>query len=439
MKKVLIITYYWPPSGGAGVQRWLKFVKYLREFDWEPVVYTPKNPEAPAIDHSLEKDIPKDLTVIKTKIWEPYSAYKRFVGRKKEDSIKAGFLSEKKNPSLTEKISVWIRGNLFIPDARKFWIKPSVKFLVDYLTKNPVDAVISTGPPHSMHMIALGIKKKLKIPWLADFRDPWTNIDFYDQLMLTKRSDKMHRKLEFEVLDRANKIVTVSHHWAMDFEKLCSKKVEVVTNGFDPDDFMTLEYKKPEKFELVHLGSMNKDRNPENLWKALSGLCRENEALKKDLKINFIGQTDYSVFESLGKYDLTDHAEKIDYLPHQKAMEISANAVVLLLPLNNTPNVDGIIPGKLFEYLALQRPILCIGPEDGDSAKIIRECNTGLTAGFEDEERIKTSVKKFYDEFISDEVNINSGQINIHRHSRKKLAGDIAALLNEIIGNKSEK
>jgi glycosyltransferase involved in cell wall biosynthesis len=435
LKKVLIITYYWPPSGGAGVMRWLKLVKYLRGFGWEPVVYTPENSEAPAIDPSLEKDIPKDLTIIKTKIWEPYAVYKRFVGRKKEDSIKVGFLSEKKNPSLTEKISVWIRGNFFIPDARKYWIRPSVKFLVDYLSKNPVDAIISTGPPHSMHMIALGIKEKLNIPWMADFRDPWTKIDFYDKLMLTKQSDKAHMKMEQQVLKLANKIVTVSGFWAKDFEKLSGKKVEVVTNGFDPDDFKTLKYKRGDKFELVHLGSMNKDRNPVILWKALSEFCLEDDRFESKLKITFIGQTDYSVFESLKEFNLSGHAEKIDYLPHQQAMELAANASVLLLPLNNTPNVDGIIPGKLFEYLALQRPILCIGPEGGDSAKIILDCKAGIIAGFEDMAGIKSSINKLYGEFISDDAIKVSQQANIDQHSRKKLAGDIASLLNEIVRN----
>lgn len=171
MKRVLIITYYWPPSGGSGVQRWLKFVKYLREFGWEPVVYTPENPEMPSSDTSLLSEVSEDIEIIKTKIWEPYSFYKRFIGKKKSEKINTGFLSESKKPKLTEALSVWIRGNIFIPDARKFWIKPSVKFLKKYLADNPVDAMVSTGPPHSMHLIALGIKKSLNTPWIADFRD----------------------------------------------------------------------------------------------------------------------------------------------------------------------------------------------------------------------------------------------------------------------------
>jgi len=195
MKKALIITYYWPPSGGAGVQRWLKFVKYLREFGWEPIVYTPENPEFPEIDESLYSDIPENLTVIKTPIREPYTAYKKFIGRTKKEKINAGFLSEKKRNPFLENISVWIRGNFFIPDARLLWIKPSVKFLLKYLTGNPVDIIISTGPPHSMHIIAMKLNESLKLPWVADFRDPWTNIDFYKDLKLTSWADSRHHNM----------------------------------------------------------------------------------------------------------------------------------------------------------------------------------------------------------------------------------------------------
>ncbi|MFI5134679.1 MAG: hypothetical protein ACHQD9_02380, partial [Chitinophagales bacterium] len=186
MKKVLILTYYWPPSGGAGVQRWLKMVKYLPQFGWQPIVYTAKDAEYPIHDPSLEKDVPKEAEVIRQKIWEPYDLYKKFIGQKKEEKVYSGFLSEKKKPGFAQRASVWIRGNLFIPDARCFWIKPSRKFLISYLKKNPVDAMVSTGPPHTTHMIALGIKKKLNIPWIVDFRDPWTQIDFYNQLHLTR-------------------------------------------------------------------------------------------------------------------------------------------------------------------------------------------------------------------------------------------------------------
>ncbi|MCD4683149.1 MAG: glycosyltransferase family 4 protein [Bacteroidales bacterium] len=436
MKKVLVITYYWPPSGGAGVQRWLKFVKYLRNYGWEPIIYTPENPEIPAIDKSLEKDIPEGITVLKTKVWEPYSAYKRFVGRKKEDSIKAGFLSEKKNPSLTEKISVWIRGNYFIPDARKFWIRPSIKYLLNYLNDNPVDAMVSTGPPHSMHMIALGIKQNLNIPWLADFRDPWTNIDFYDKLMLSARADRKHRRMELKVIKNADNLVTVNWNMAKEFRELGAKNVEVVTNGFDPDDFKDIKSQPSEKFEIFHIGSMNKDRNPKVFWKALRELVNEYDSFSNHLKITFIGQTDYSVFEEIEKNSLNSYVNNILYKPHDELMTETAKASILFLPLNNTTNANGITPGKLFEYLALNRPIFCIGPEDGDSAKIIHECNAGVVINFDEKDKIKIAIQKFYTDFIDgklDEAITDSNRLN---YTRKKLTYEIATLLETISDKK---
>lgn len=433
MKKVLVITYYWPPSGGAGVQRWLKFVKYLREYGWEPIIYTPENAESPAIDNSLFKDLPQNLTILKTKIWEPYNSYKKFVGRKKEDSIKAGFLSEKKNPSITEKISVWIRGNFFIPDARKYWIKPSIKYLLNYLEDNPVDAMVSTGPPHSMHMIALGIKKKLHLPWLADFRDPWTNIDFYDKLMLSERADKRHRQMEQQVLKHADKLVTVSWNWAADFENLGASKVEVITNGFDSDDFKENSIIPADKFEIMHIGSMNKDRNPVVFWETIRELVNEDDSFAEKLRITFIGQTDYSVFEALEKNELNAFVEKIEYKPHDELMNRAGIATVLLLPLNNTPNVNGIIPGKLFEYLALNKPIFCIGPEDGDSARIIKECNAGIISNFEDKEKMRSDILKMYDAYKAGEKAKTGNEKIKNNYSRKKLTGVLVELLNEMI------
>ncbi|MEZ5198288.1 MAG: glycosyltransferase family 4 protein [Bacteroidales bacterium] len=437
MNKVLIITYYWPPSGGAGVQRWLKFVKYLREYGWEPIIYTPENPEVPAVDLSLEKDIPKGITVLKTKVWEPYSAYKRFVGQKKEDSIKAGFLSDKKKPSLTEKLSVWIRGNFFIPDARKFWIKPSIKFLTNYLKDSPVNAMVSTGPPHSMHLIALGVKKKIDIPWLADFRDPWTNIDFYNKLMLTKSADKKHKKLEKDVLNGADELVTVSWNWAKDFHELGASHFNVITNGFDLEDFKNIDHKPTDKFEIVHIGSMNKDRNPVIFWESLRELTEEDESFSKKLKLTFIGQTDYSVFESLDNCGLTKYLEKIDYQPHDVLMASAANASILLLPLNNTPNVNGIIPGKIFEYLALQIPIFCIGPEDGDSARIIKDCSAGIVAGFEDKQKMKSGIKQLFSGFEANTTSRVKDMETRNRYSRKILTKEIANLLDQMILKKS--
>jgi glycosyltransferase involved in cell wall biosynthesis len=428
MKRVLIITYYWPPSGGAGVQRWLKFVKYLRNFGWEPVIYTPENPEYPEADESLFKDIPIGTEVIKRPIWEPYNAYKHFIGQKKEEKIQAGFLSVKKKNPLGEKISVWIRGNLFIPDARKFWIKPSIRYLLEYLAEYPVDAMVSTGPPHSMHLIALGLKNKLNIPWLADFRDPWTGIDFYHKLRLTKKSDKKHHRLEKNVLARADRVTIVSWNWALDFYKLYPRQYEVITNGFDPDDFNLSGQKIARSFELTHIGSLNKDRNPEMLWEVLAAICSENPGFRDELQLRFIGKCDRSLFQSLEKHQLLSLTEKIEYLPHEDVLKESAGSQVLLLLLNNTPNVMGIVPGKIFEYLATRRPVLCIGPTGGDSARIIREAKAGITCDFDDKTAIKAALLELYGRYKQGTLQNQEGEID--SFSRKVLTEKISSLLN---------
>jgi glycosyltransferase involved in cell wall biosynthesis len=430
MKRVLIITYYWPPSGGAGVQRWLKFTKYLRDYGWDPVIFTPENPEFPDSDESLLKDVPPGIEVIKIPIWEPYNAYKRFIGQKKEEKIQAGFLSVKKKNPLIENISVWIRGNLFIPDARKFWIKPSIRFLFKYLTAHPVDAIVSTGPPHSMHMIALGLKKKLDIPWLADFRDPWTQIDFYHQLRLSKKADKKHHNMELSVLKTADRITIVSWNWAMDLNRIHPRHYDVITNGFDPDDFIIPDTKVSTTFELTHIGSLNKDRNPKLLWEVLAEICSENEAFRDDLRLRFIGKCDITLFQDLEKNSLASHAGKIEYMPHEAVLKESSGSQVLLLLLNNTPNVMGIVPGKIFEYLATRRPVLCIGPTGGDSARIIREANAGITCNFEDKASMKDGILLLYKKYKQGLLQNQEGEIEAF--SRKGLTGKIASILNEI-------
>ncbi len=429
-KTVLIITYYWPPSGGAGVQRWLKTVKYLREYDWEPIIYTPENPEAPAMDNSLLKDIPEGVKMLKQPIWEPYSFYKKFLGLKKDEKINAGFLTEKKKPGLAEKIAVWIRGNLFIPDARKYWVKPSVEYLANYLRSHPVDAVVSTGPPHSMHLIALGLKQKSGIPWLADFRDPWTNIDFYDKLMLTKNADRKHRELENTVLQNADIVTSIGKQMADEFLQLGAKRIEVVPNGFDEADFCFPNIELDKTFSISHIGSINKDRNSEIFWSAVQEVCDELPAFKEKLKLKLVGKTDHAVLETINKYGLQQYLEKTEYLPHDEVLKKSMSTQVLLLLLNNTPNAKGIMTGKFYEYLAAKRPIICIGPEDGEAAKTLGETSAGKVAGFEDKQKMKIILKEYFEKYQQNNLKVESNSID--NYSRRKLTGRFAELLDSI-------
>ena len=291
MKKVLIITYYWPPSGGAGVQRGLKFTKYLREFGWEPVIYTVENGAYPVIDNSLEKDIPPGITVIKRPILEPYNFYKALVGEKPGKKMNPAFLSEKKKKTLSQKISVWIRGNFFIPDARMLWIKPSVKFLKKYLSENKVDAIMSTSPPHSVHLIAMQLHKALKLPWVADFRDPWTKIDFYPELKLTNWADRKHHRLEKEVLSNADAVISVGETIKQEFQEIVNRKYELITNGYDEDDVhVSDKIEMDKKFSIVHLGTLVETHKPLILWDALSQLTKENKQFADDLEIKLVGR-----------------------------------------------------------------------------------------------------------------------------------------------------
>lgn len=428
MKKVLIITYYWIPSGGAGVQRWVKFAKYLRQYGWEPIIYTPENPEYPSIDHSFEKDIPADITVLKTPIWEPYNVYRNLTG-KKNQAINAGFISENKKQGWKDKLSIWIRGNFLIPDPRRFWIKPSVRFLSDYLKENPVDAIITTGPPHSMHLIGMGLKKNFpSLPWVADFRDPWTNIDFYKDLNLTWFADKIHHRLEKEVLQKADTVLVVSRGMKEEFAQIKPKKLQVITNGYDESDVQVGTLALDGRFSISHIGTLNAARNPRIVWKVLSEICAENIDFKKDLQIQLVGKVDFSVLEDIQSYGLQEQLLKIDYLSHSEAIAKQNTSQVLMLLINQSGNAKGILTGKFFEYLAAKRPILAVGPTDGDAAVVLNETSAGIMVDFADEQETKKAIQNYYNRYKNGTLSVQSE--SVERFSRRSLTGELAGLLD---------
>jgi len=433
MKKVLIITYYWIPSGGAGVQRWVKFTKYLREFGWEPIIYTPLNPEFPSIDYSFEKDIPEDIQVIKAPIWEPYNVYRNIMGKKGE-AISAGFISENKKSNWKDKLSIWIRGNFLIPDPRRFWIEPSVKFLTKYLKENQIDTIISTGPPHSMHVIGLGLKlKNPSLKWVADFRDPWTNIDFYKELNLTWIADKIHHRFERKVVKHTDCLVTVSQGWMNGFLQLKPKNNKVITNGYDAADIQIGDVKLDTKFSISHIGTLNAARNPSVLWKVLGQICSENASFRYDLQIQLIGKVDFSVLEQINESGLSEQLKKIDYLPHKEAIEKQQSSQILLLLINQSQNANGILTGKFYEYMASKRPILAIGPTDGDAATVLKESKAGKMVDFSDFDQTKNVVLEYYNLFKQNSLNTDTEAID--RYSRRNLTKQLASLLNDLTRN----
>ena len=433
MKRVLIITYYWPPSGGSGVQRWLKMSKYLPENGWQPVIYTAENAEYPVEDKSLEKDVTPEAEVIRRPIVEPYAFYKKFLGIRKEEKVKAGFINEGvKKIGWKENLSVWLRGNLFIPDARCWWIKPSVRYLTKYLKEHPVDAIISTGPPHSMHLIANALHKKFNIPWVADFRDPWTDVFYFDSLKLSKCSIRKHKKLENQVITEADKVVTVGWHGAEDMKNLGAKNVEVITNGYDEECVSdSAQIPDNECFTVSYTGVLLPNESFV-IWDAFKELCEENLEFNKALKINLIGHIDESVKRYISEKKLNDKVNNIEYMQHSQVLDYQRKSDLLLLLIPRAKKAECILTGKLFEYLVSGRPILAIGPEKGDAAKILFETKCGMTTDYDDKAKMKEIILDYFNK-RTDNQSIEIDKNKVAKYSRRNLTKDYVNLLNGII------
>lgn len=415
--RVLIITYYWPPAGGSGVQRWLKFVKYLQNFGIEPVVYTVENPQYPTEDVSLLKEIPAGVEVLK----QPLKSIQNLLPKKTQKSgvanvSKGGFLS-------------WVRGNFFIPDAKKSWVQPSVIFLSGYLKKNPVEVVVSTGPPHSMHLIANQLRKQFPVKWIADFRDPWTSLYYNQDFNLTSWAKAKNKKLETEVLQNADVVLTVSNELKKEFSS-SAKRVEVITNGYDDEALVNDNFTLNPIFSLAHIGLLPKQSNPTILWEVLQEIASENKEFASDLQLNLVGNVNSETVEEIKKNGLINNTNYAGYVSHKKAIEFQKTAQVLLLLIPKTQNSKGILTGKLFEYITSKRPILAIGDEDGDLAKILQETNTGKVVGFTNKEALKVEILNLYQRYKNGSLVTDSKYIE--QFHRKKLTEKLANLIKEI-------
>lgn len=433
MKRVLIITYYWPPSGGSGVQRWVKFAKYLPEEGWQPVIYTPENPELIATDKTLVTEVPEEAEIIRRPIFEPYGIYRRLFGKKGD----TGSGQAEVNPinagrkSFGQKAAMWIRGNMFIPDPRCFWIRPSVRFLKKYLKEHPVDIIVSTGPPHSMHLIARKVAAATGTPWVADFRDPWTRMFYFKHLQLSRWAERKHHSLEEKVLDDASVVVAVSPLVQAEFRSMTATQVKLITNGFDGSDFEDAIVEPDEYFNIVHTGLFAADGNPEVLWKVLKDKCAQDETFKKALRLRIVGKTDREIIESIGAEGLYGNLLDKGYQPHSVAVKEQKNASLLILPLRKEPEYKATLPGKLFEYLASGRPILGIGQPDGAMAMILNSTKAGVVFDWDDEASIAKYIdicwKQFQDGALA------TSPENIGQFSRKELTRKMAALFDTLI------
>lgn len=393
-KNILIITYYWPPSGGSGVQRWLKFVKYLPQFGWVPYVFTPENPNVPTKDESLLLDVPPEAEVIKLPIWEPY--WRHEGGKPGRDKGMKGPFSSK--PGILSQLVIWIRGNLLIPDPRRFWKKPSVAFLKDFLMEKQIHTVVTTGPPHSMHLIGLQLKKMHPyLHWIADFRDPWSTWGLLETLKAGKWAMSMHRRLERQVLRAADSVVTITPFYKRQLESLGERVVHYLPNGFDEDDFGNFEWQRPERFVIRHVGIINERCDPRPFMMALKDKCKGSARFQDEVIMEFIGEVhpafrDYVVEDET----LKDICRFTPPVSHQELLQLYRQSALQLLVLHGYKDAAGYLPGKLFEYLATGIPVLGIGPVRGDAAAFLGETRLGEMVDADDAVGILAAIDRFY-------------------------------------------
>lgn len=423
-KKLLIITYYWPPAGGPGVQRWLKFVKYLPDFGIQPVVYIPENPTYPIVDENLLKEVSDEAIILKQKIFEPYQLAS-FLSKNKTKKMNSGIIPNQKKQSFLDKVFLWIRGNLFIPDARFFWVKPSVSYLEKYIVENNIDTIVTSGPPHSLHLIGLELKHKLDVKWFADFRDPWTTIGYHKSLRLSDTAAQKHKELESQVLNTADTIIVTSKTTKSEFEMLTTKPIAVITNGFDVEKVE----KQPldSKFSLAHIGSFLSARNPQFLWESLVELIAEITDFKSHLEIKLIGAVSQEVLDSIGHFGLDSYLNNLGYVSHEEAIAHQRRSQVLLLIEIDSEETKSIIPGKLFEYMVSNRPIIAIGPNGSDFAEIITETNTGVFFNYSEKVKLKKLILDFYNQYL--EGKLESHGVGLQQYSRKNLTEKLVKLL----------
>jgi len=431
-KKVLIITYYWPPAGGSGVQRWLKFSKYLGDFGWEPVVLTTENGSYPMLDVSLLEDVPIGLKVYRTKSFEILQLMSKF-SKDKKTKASVGMIGLSDSKSLFSKFLKFVRANFILPDARKGWNKYAYKEAVKIIKSENIDLIVTTGPPHSSHLIGLQLKKKLNIKWIADFRDPWINIYYNRLLPRTRLAYLIDLNLETKVVTKADHVIVVSEGLKQDLSRH-KADFTVIYNGYDDSD-IHLEEKNDAtgKFTLAHIGNFIPDYNCPAIWNALNEIEQEMPGFLNDFRLNFTGVVDQSAIKSIEAEGLKEYVLLNPYVPHKEATLLMSKSNLLLFVLPKDVNNKLIISGKIFEYMASGTPILSLGPPDGEAAYVLKKANRDLMLDYNDTEGIKNVILKYYKDWRK-----NRGRQFKHlgndykQFSRKELTRQLSEVLDRV-------
>jgi len=429
-KKVLIITYYWPSSGGPGVKRALFFSKHLKKFGWEPVIYTVKNGDYPHEDSSLLEEIPNEITILKQKAFEPYNLYRAFMGKSKNEKLPHRVITSEQDKNISlHNFALWVRANFFIPDARKLWIKPSIKYLVNYLKENPVDAIVSTAPPYSVHQIAKEVANILSIKWIADFRDPWTQVYFFNQLPLTDWARKLHFKYEKQVANQADILTVVSEEMKDYFKTITNKRIAVLTNGYEiPDSVKDILPDK--KLSIAFIGDLYKERIPHNFFEALLEVMQEKPTIRKHLEIKIMGSLDAYCQNYFKSKQLSTYLNYKGYVNYVAMFaELKKSQILLSFGLKDTKEV---IPSKLFDYIGAERTIFHLGPLDASAVHLIREINAGYCADYDDKTLIKKHLFSIYNLYEENDHILPFNSRDTQQYSRFQKTKELSILLDSL-------
>lgn len=428
-KKVLIITYYWPPAGGPGVQRVLKFVKYLRDYGWEPLILTVKNGEYPATDETLQAEVPQGVRVYRSRSFEPFSLYRKFTGEPEDRAVPVGILSQKDLPP-KKRIARFVRLNCIVPDAKKWWKGPAVRTGKRILRHERPALIFSSSPPPTVHRIAQSLAKKSGLPWVADLRDPWSGIHYYrhNRLGIMNRIDAF---LERKTLADAACVVTVSDHFG-ELIETDRKNICVITNGYDPADLEAGARVRKEtgRFVISYVGGLNENRYYPGFFRAIGELAADPQVKRGSVKLLLAGEIQQRYRDAIR--ELTGprvETEYRGYVPHKTAVDIMRSSDLLLLFMEKAGNYSGHIPGKLFEYLASGNAVLGAGPVRGSSQKILRDSGAGIIVS--GESGCSEELLEYYRKWERGKLH-GARPETIRKYSRKKLTKDLVTLFEEV-------
>ncbi len=427
-RTLFLVAYYWPPAGGPGVQRWLGFTRYLAEEGWDITAVVPKHAAYPIEDRSLDEQVSTRITVLRVPIVEP-AQLGNMIFPKATRRISSGIIAEK-NPGSIERILLGIRANAFIPDARVGWVSAVVRKLRPLLNDKDIPTLITTGPPHSVHLIGRRLKEGLpNLTWVADFRDPWTGISYHSRLPLWKYSQRRHKEMEQAVLRSADRILVTSQATRRQFETITDRPVSVFTNGFD---FAPVNRSPDPVFRLLHMGSLLTERNPEFLWKALGEFRRGLKDREEKVELELWGTVSQEVLEEIRLACPDTMVHYRGYADHKDVPDILARAQILLLLESDLPDKKEIIPGKLFEYLQSRRPVIAIGPQDWEAGRLVERLKAGVFHTYGQSLPLIEALRTYWSDYLRNNRCIPPLETHVEPFSRKAISQRLSAYLHGI-------